>query len=192
MTINREDKQEQKKDLRQKAEEEWGNKMNPLLLDPSLSDLQKLIHELGVQQIELEIQNEELVRAKEEAETARKLAVDVKEKYIELYDFAPTGYFTLSKDDSILDINFCAARMLNKERSLLKQRKFGLFVSYDTKPIYNRFLDNLFGFKISETCEVSLELDGKPNVIVRLTGISIEKREQCLVNMVDITKSVMT
>ena len=104
---------EHKKKLREKAEEEWGMQKNPLIADPSLSDLHKLIHELGVHQIELEMQNEELVRANEEAEAARKQAIDVKEKYIELYDFAPTGYFTLSKEDSILDINFSATRILN-------------------------------------------------------------------------------
>ena len=184
------DKLEHKKNLRQKAEDIWGEKINPLLVDPTISDLQKLIHELGVHQIELEMQNEELVLAKEEVETARKQAVDIKEKYIELYDFAPTGYFTLSKEDSILDINFSAARMVDKERSLLTHRKFGQFVSYDTKPIYYRFLDNLFGSKINETCEVTLELEGKLTVFVRLTGIAIENREQCLVNIVDITKSL--
>jgi PAS domain S-box-containing protein len=191
MIIRGEDKLGPKTDLRKKAEYEWGKKMNPLLSDPSISDLHKLIHELGVHQIELEMQNEELLLAKEEVEMARKQAVDVKEKYIELYDFAPTGYFTLSKEDSILDINFSATRILNKERSLLRQRKFGLFVSYDTKPIYNRFLDNLFASKINETCEVTLLLEGGLQVHVHLTGTSIENREKCLVNMVDITSSTV-
>ena len=191
MIMCREDKLEHKKKLREKAEEEWGMQKNPLIADPSLSDLHKLIHELGVHQIELEMQNEELVRANEEAEAARKQAIDVKEKYIELYDFAPTGYFTLSKEDSILDINFSATRILNKERSLLRQRKFGQFVSYDTKPIYNRFLDNLFTSKINETCEVTLVLEGELQVHVHLTGTSIENREKCLVNMLDLTSSTI-
>ena len=50
----------------------------------------KLIHELEVHQIELEMQNEELVIAKEKAEIAE-------EKYTELYDFAPSGYLSLTK-----------------------------------------------------------------------------------------------
>ena len=189
MITNNGDKLEHKKNLRQKAEDEWGKKMIPLLMDPSLSNLQKLIHELGVHQIELEMQNEELVRAKEEVETAMKQAVDVKEKYIELYDFAPTGYFTLSKEDSIFDINFSAARILNRERSLLKQSKFGLFVSNATKLIYNRFLDNLFDSKIQATCEVTLVLESGLPIHVQLTGTVIENREKCLVNMIDITRN---
>jgi hypothetical protein len=54
---------------------------------PSEVTTLKLIHELEVHQIELEMQNEELLLAKEQAEQA-----------IKLYDYAPSGYFTLSQD----------------------------------------------------------------------------------------------
>jgi hypothetical protein len=51
---------------------------------------EEIIHELHVHQIELELQNEELKRVQLELE-------GVKNKYQDLYDFAPIGYFTLTR-----------------------------------------------------------------------------------------------
>jgi hypothetical protein len=92
----------------------------------------KLIHELEVHQIELELQNEELLLAKS-------TALDASHKYSELYDFAPSGYFTISKESKIIDLNLCGAQMLGKERSRLKNALLRFFISVETKPIYNFF-----------------------------------------------------
>ncbi len=54
------------------------------------ADTRRLVHELQVHQIELEMQNEELVRARDELETLLR-------QYTDLYDFAPVGYFTLPR-----------------------------------------------------------------------------------------------
>ena len=91
--------------LRIKAEKQL--KENQKKLDKSVleSDVKKLMHELQVHQIELEMQNEELMQANETAETALR-------KYTMLYDFAPMGYFTLESDGSITDLNFTGAEML--------------------------------------------------------------------------------
>src|SRR5664279_4931554 len=116
--------------------------------------MQKLVHELGVHQIELELQNEELTLAKEKAEVASK-------KYVELYDSAPSGYFTLTKSGEIIELNLSGAMMLGKERSRLKNGLFGFFVSNDTKPIFNHFLRKVFTGKAEESCEVTLSTNGK-------------------------------
>ena len=97
----------------------------------------KLIHELKVYQIELEMQNEELM-------LARSTAQDAAEKYTELYDFASSDYFTLSKEGKIVELNLSGAKMLGKERSLIKNRQFDFFVSNDTKPVFNLFLEKVF------------------------------------------------
>ena len=95
--------------LRRKAEEKLKNKQ--IKADKSLieTDVKKLLHELQVHQIELEMQNEELQEANETAETALK-------KFTMLYDFAPMGYFTLDTDGSILELNFTAAELLGEKR----------------------------------------------------------------------------
>jgi len=84
------DKKLEAKLLRKKAVKIFESRPLKLAKDLSETDVLKLYHELSVHQIELELQNEELIEAKEKA---AKLA---DEKYVELYDFAPSGYLTLS------------------------------------------------------------------------------------------------
>jgi len=167
--------------LRQKAEDIKKKKLSKngsLLVE---ADALKLIHELEVHQIELELQNEELI-------LARVSAQDSLEKYTELYDFAPSGYFTLSKEGQIIDLNLRAASKLGKDRSFLKNKKLGIYISDDTKSIFNLFLEKVFKSKNKETCEVCLINEGKITLNVFLSGIVDEKLGQCLLNMVDITK----
>jgi len=87
--------------LRKKAEDLLKKKNKA---GAGLTEIDKitLIHELEVHQIELEMQNEELIEAKYIAEAAS-------EKYIELYDFAPTCYFTLNRDGEIAGLNLMAS-----------------------------------------------------------------------------------
>ena len=73
------------------------------------ADLRRLLHELQVHQIELEMQNEELRQAREELEASRN-------KYAELYDFAPVGYFTFDAHGLIREINLAGAQLLGIER----------------------------------------------------------------------------
>ena len=80
--------------------------------DMPLTDILELIHELEVHQIELEMQNEELRQAQLDLEAAR-------DKYTDLYDFAPIGYFSISDKELILDSNLVGASMLGMERRKL-------------------------------------------------------------------------
>jgi signal transduction histidine kinase len=141
----------------------------------------KLIHELEVHQIELELQNEELRHAWAMTEAAN-------DKYTGLYDFAPSGYFTLSKEGKIIELNRCGSIMLGKERTHLINSQFGFFVSNDTKPIFNLFLKNVFTSKAKESCEVTVSIADNLPMYVHITGIVMENGEQCLVTLVDITE----
>jgi PAS domain-containing protein len=73
------------------------------------TDIQKLITELNVHQIELEMQNAELSRVQLELQEAR-------DKYLDLYDFAPTGYFTLDRSSLILDANLAGSELLGSAK----------------------------------------------------------------------------
>jgi len=174
-------KDSESQNLRQKAEELL--KMNPSQADSSLSAIEtvKLIHELEVHQIELELQNEELILARS---NVQKIA----EKYTELYDLAPSGYFTLSLEGEVLNLNLCGAQMLGKVRSLLTGSRFDLVVSKDTRPIFYLFLERVFNNKSKETCEVKLLTNGDNPTYVLLTGIITENQMQCNITMVDITR----
>ena len=140
-----------------------------------------LSQELKVHHIELEALNAELLTTRSAAESAAK-------KYLELYDFAPTGYLSLSNLGEINEINLYGAKMLGKKPLSLQGAKFGLFVSNDTKPIFNQFFDNVFTSKVEESCEVTLSEIGNPFVYVHLTGIVNKNGEQCLLTLVDITE----
>jgi len=119
---------------------------------------------------------------------AKEEAVKDGEKYAQLYDFAPTGYFTLSKDGDIIELNLCGSKMLGSSRSRLNGSRFGFFVSEDTKPIFNQFVDKVFSFLTKATCEVTLSTDDNLPRYIHLTGIPTENGEQCLLTATDITE----
>ena len=167
--------------LRKKAERILKKKPPVPISQFSEIESQKLYQELAVLQIELDLQNEELFLAKEQA-----VALASK-KYVELYDFAPTGYFTFSKLGVIIDLNICGSLMLGKELSRLKGSSFAFFISDDTKQIFNLFLWNVFITNAKETCEVTLIADGELSMNVQLNGIVIENGKSCFVTVNDIT-----
>jgi len=132
---------------------------------------------------ELEFQNEELAAARYAAQNAL-------EKYAELYDFAPLGYFTLSNEGTICELNLSGSNMLGKARAQLKNNRFNFFVSEETRPVFNSFLDQVFKSHSKETCEVILSADDKLPIYIQLTGIISAKEDHCLVTAVDITEQM--
>lgn len=170
--------------FREKAIEILKNKPLETKSQHSENDMLRLIHELEVHQIELELQKEELM-------VARSATLDAVAKYSELYDFAPSGYFTLSETGEILELNLRGANMLGKERLLLKNSRFGFFISNNTKPLFNQFLTNVFKNKGEETCVVTLNTDVNLPIDVYLDGIYNINSEQCLVTAVDITERML-
>jgi len=179
--MNNSNKQSKVALLRQKAE--YLLKKKSLKTSSPLSEIetQRLIHELEVHQIELEMQNDELMLASSAAQEAAK-------KYSELYDFAPSGFFTLSKEGKVIELNLSGAKMLGKEHWRLKNSQFGFFVSNDTKPIFNCFLEKVFNSKVKNSCEVILSVNDNIPMYVQLTGIAIKNGEQCLLTIIEITE----
>ena len=74
----------------------------------------KLIYQLRESHSELKLQNEKLIRA-----------LSMEEDAIKLYDFAPAGNFTLSKEGEIIKLNICGSQMLSKKRLNLINSRFG-------------------------------------------------------------------
>jgi PAS domain S-box-containing protein len=166
--------------LRQKAERVLKKQKSETGSILSESEALKLTHELSVHQIELEIQNRELIDAKEKLEAVVK-------KYTELYDDAPTGYLTISEDGQIIEANLCAAEMIGIERHLLIKNMLGFFVSGNTKQVYFNFLRDLFNNHTQQSCEVSLVRDRKISMPVYLTGHTEKSGRHCDISMIDIT-----
>src|ERR1700689_2678408 len=93
----------------------------------SEADTARLLHELEVHQIELELQNAELQKARDELEVTL-------EKYTDLYDFTPMGYFSIDETGVILEANLMGAALLGVERHLLAKRRFQSFVAPAGRP----------------------------------------------------------
>jgi two-component system cell cycle sensor histidine kinase/response regulator CckA len=110
--------------LRKRAEALAGERAGEMPEDleaPPLEVALRALHELRVHQIELEMQNEELRRTQEELEVSR-------ERYFDLYDLAPVGYFTLSEQGLILEANLTAAKLLGVPRSALVKQPLSRFI----------------------------------------------------------------
>ncbi|MCG7848742.1 MAG: PAS domain-containing protein, partial [ANME-2 cluster archaeon] len=143
---------EQKSDdwtnLRKQADEVLKGK-NTDLKTLSSDDVQSLIHELQVHQIELEMQNEDLRRVQNELEDSRN-------RYSDLYDFAPLGYFTFDKNGLILQLNLTGANKLGIERGNLIKTPFTLYIAPDFKDVFYLHLRQVFNTETQITCELRL------------------------------------
>ncbi len=139
-------------ELRRLAEETYLNRApalpeNPAALPPE--ELKRILHELRVHQIELEMQNEELRRAQAELDAQR-------ERYFDLYDLAPAGYFTVSEKGIILQANLTAAKQLGAPRNTLAGRPFSQFILKEDQDIYYRHRKQLFETGKLQACELRL------------------------------------
>jgi hypothetical protein len=166
--------------LRAKAEKRLKERQDKTHLQLAESDVKKVMYELQVHQVELEMQNEELLQAYQTMEAALK-------KYTMLYDFAPLGFLTLDSDGSICDLNFTAAEILGDKRFSLINSNFKLFISDDSKPVFSRFFIKVYSGNTKESCEVMLSYDKKPLCLVYMEGIVIGDDHKCLLSVVDIS-----
>jgi hypothetical protein len=166
--------------LRMKAEEKLKEKQEKMSTPNTETDVKRLLHELQVHQVELEMQNEELSHAYQTAEEALK-------KYTMLYDLAPMGYFTLDGECIIHELNFTGAEMLGDRRFSLVNTNFKLFVSEDSLPVFNSFIDNVYSNNSKESCEVMLGYDNNTLCYVYIEGVVTGDDRKCLLSVVDIT-----
>jgi PAS domain S-box-containing protein len=145
------------------------------------ADTQRLVHELQVHQVELEMQNEELQKTRVEMEAGL-------EKFSDLYDFAPVGFLTLDREGTIREANLTSASLLGIERSRLLNRRLGFYVSAPDLPAFNSFLTRVFETKARQFCEVTLLKEGKPTVTVRIEAAVAGSGQECRAVLDDITE----
>jgi PAS domain S-box-containing protein len=149
--------------LRRLAEERLRTRQKNTPRDQELQDQVRLNHELQVHQIELELQNEELRRARNELEAS--LA-----RYRELYDFAPVGYATLDGDGNIQEINLAGAAMVGKERALVVGQSFARCVAAPARPAFDAFLGKLREGADKASCNVALAPHEEHHLHVHIVG----------------------
>ena len=122
-------------DLRRRAEAKLREEtVTPQRL--SEAEAARLIHELRVHQVELEMQNEELRQNQVQLEESR-------QKYVDLYDFAPLGYLTLDQWGRITEANLTVTTLLGDERRSLLGQYFWVFVAEADRQNFSRMLENV-------------------------------------------------
>ena len=117
------------------------------------ADVRALLHELQVHQIELEMQNEELLRAQAAVQ-------EVSDKYHDFFDFAPVGYFRLNEQGGILEVNLAGAAMLGLDRSMAVKQRFGQFVAPKDRATFAEFCKRVSATASKQTCEIELRRTG--------------------------------
>jgi PAS domain S-box-containing protein len=125
--------EDNKKDLRKQAEDKVAKlRERDLLRYLPQYEEKRLIHELQVHQVELEMQNEEMTRTQQELEKSRS-------RYKELYDLAPVGYLTLDKLGLIHEANLRAATLLNVSRAALIGKYIQSFMDQESADALHLF-----------------------------------------------------
>lgn len=115
----------------------------------SEADARRLLQELQVHQVELEIQNAELQEARNRTEV-------LLEKYTDLYDFAPVGYLSLDEQGRILEVNLTGAALLGVERSRLIKQPLLRYMVPRSQPAFLAFLEQVFAGHGKRVCEAAL------------------------------------
>ncbi|MCG2772207.1 MAG: PAS domain S-box protein [Desulfobacterales bacterium] len=124
----------------------------------SPADVKNLVLELKMRQVRLEMQNEELQQARD--------------RYADLYDFAPVGYFTLDRRGKIVEVNLAGAQLLGAERHLLVNRSSFRWVAPESREACRTHYRKVFDNQGPQTCEVKLRRRGGPPFYAALESMA--------------------
>ena len=141
-------------------------------------------YDLQKHEIELEMLNHALrhiIAARAKTETLRG-------KYINLYDFAPAGYFTLDREGTIRAANLTGANILGVKRSQLIGKSLKSYLSPESCPDFDKFMHDLFADRPSGACEITLPGDGCYTHHVQIETMASVSAQECCLVVTDITE----
>ncbi len=152
--------------------------------DPPRSpdELLRIQHELRVHQIELEMQNEELLEARAEIEAGL-------DRYTDLYDFAPSGYFNLDHQGIIRMANLAGAHLAGRPRSELAGQRFGMLLDIPCREAFANLLEKVFADGGPQSIEATLlPRDQSPRIVQLAASLSPDATE-CRLAVLDVTEA---
>ncbi|MGK0499330.1 MAG: PAS domain S-box-containing protein [Oceanicoccus sp.] len=135
----------------------------------SAIQIAELVHELETHQIELELQNEELVRAQLELS-------ELRDQYADLYDSAPIGYVTTNHTGIITQVNLTFAEMLDVPRPLILNQSLSAFIV--DQDIYYKYKKVIFDTKERCRCKLRLRKQDNSYFWVSVDSIRLESPDQ--------------
>ena len=159
--------------------------LEPLTIEKmSTAETLSLVHELQVHQIELELQNQELLKARQELEVSQA-------RYFNLYDLAPVGYCSLTPGGLILEANQTAAKLLGASKESLVNRPLHGFIFKDDQDTYYLNRKHLLKTGERQAWESRmLDAAGRPLWVQLITALEQDRdgAAVCRLVMVDITE----
>jgi diguanylate cyclase (GGDEF)-like protein/PAS domain S-box-containing protein len=137
--------------------------------------------ELQQRQEELELINKELAQSQMKLEVAYR-------QYTDLYDFAPVGYLTMTRNGAIHQVNLAGANLLGVNHSEATQVRLAAFVSSESRPAFDIFFEKLLSGEGKESCELVLKKRGDGQLWARLEASCFENGNVCRALLTDITE----
>lgn len=166
--------------LRHRAEARWREQPGIAPEDPM--EVTRWLHELEIRKIELEIDNEAL-------HEAHNLADALSERYADIYDFAPIGYFTLDAQGNILDLNLAGAILLGLKRSQKGRHRFINYLAPECQAAFTQFVATVLHDKKNGFCEIALAASAlHPASTIRVEAVPDEDGTECRMVLMDITE----
>src|SRR5262245_14000954 len=143
-------------------------------------------HELGVHQIELEMQNEQLRLTQAALEASR-------DRYASLYAHAPMGYLTLRTDGVVLEGNHEAGLLAGVTAQQLAGQRLTNFIASDDRPRLQQCMAALARGHGPQSIELRLDRPhGNPRwVALQLARLGDKEAPQWLVTMFDISERMV-
>jgi diguanylate cyclase (GGDEF)-like protein/PAS domain S-box-containing protein len=139
-------------------------------------------------EVELQLRQEELkLINKELAQSQMKLEVAYRQ-YADLYDFAPVGYLTMTRNGAIHQVNLAGANLLGVNHNEATQVRLAAFVSSESRPAFDIFFEKLLSGEGKESCELVLKKRGDSLLWVRLEATCFENGNVCRALLTDITE----
>ena len=175
-------------DVRRKTEDSPsdGYAFGNLATDENLA---AIIHELQVQQIELETQNETLRETQIQLE-------EMQDKFFDLFHFAPVGYFTFDEAGLILEVNLAGAELLGRERRFLLQKPLISHLAPESHEEFFLHLQKVLKNRMPQTCELILNRRENTQIYAQARSIPAQDKDgdgvRCRSVMMDITQLKQT
>lgn len=151
-------------------------------------EMRRLVQELEVHQLELEMQNEELREVQKELEKSRNA-------YAELYDFAPAGYFSFDRQGLVRSVNLPGAQLLGLERQRLLGKPMSLWIAdADGRERFSRHCENVLRREGDYICEIWLQRSDGVKFFARLRSVAKDPGEGTIGDIrsmiVDVTEQI--
>jgi len=151
-------------ELRRRAEELL-SAPHQLSIPYSMEELGELLHELDTHRIELELQNDELLKTQKQLQ-------DSNQEYLDFYHYSPVGYLTLSSEGIILKASKRLTDMLGVESKAISNKPFSDFVLDLDQDVLYFYRQALLNHQHIQSCELRLRKSNGQTLWIKLDGLS--------------------